>query len=142
MTPPTQPADVLFDPERLLEALDRDAEFRLCARHWSGSLHLGAGERRISLVLDGGRVTRISTGRQDLAPGDVGIDAPDVAWRRFLQPIPPAFYHDLIAASIHHEFAISGDVETLYAYYPAIRRLFDVLRGVPDAPDPRTQKGV
>jgi hypothetical protein len=117
-----------FESPQVCQRLNDDPEFRLCARHWNGSVHLHVGEKLWVLRIAAGQVTELGSGEGPLAPRDIEVSAPEEAWRTFLQAVPPPFYQDLVAASIHHEFAIGGDMETLFAYYPAIRRMFDVLR--------------
>jgi hypothetical protein len=117
-----------LEAERVPQRLNDDPEFRLCARYWNGSVHLHVGEKAYVLRIAGGQVMSLGTEKIQLEPRDIEVSAPEQAWSRFLQPVPPPFYQDLIAASMHHGFAIGGDPETLFAYYPAIRRMFDVLR--------------
>ena len=45
-----------------------------------------------------------------------------------LLPAPPAFYQDLYAAAAHHGFQVHGAVEDVGPYYPALRRLIELLR--------------
>jgi hypothetical protein len=117
-----------FESARIPQRLNDDPEFRLCARYWNGCVRLRVGERLCVLRIADGRVTDLGSDEGPLAPRDIEVSAPEQAWRSFLEAVPPPFYQDLVAASIHHEFAIAGDMETLFAYYPAIRRMFDVLR--------------
>ncbi len=117
-----------FESAQIPQRLNDDPEFALCARYWTGAVRLRVGEHGWMLRITDGRVTGFDSAEAELAPGDIEVSAPEEAWRTFLQAIPPPFYHDLVAASLHHEFGIGGDMETFFAYYPAIRRLFDVLR--------------
>jgi len=117
-----------FESERIPRRLNDDPEFRLCARYWTGSVQFRVDDRVWVLRLVDGQVSDLRPGAVQLEPRDVEISAPERAWRTFLAAVPPPFYQDLIAASLHHEFAIGGDPETLFAYYPALRRMFDVLR--------------
>jgi hypothetical protein len=60
----------------------------------------------------------------------VRVAAPAKAWEVFLQDPAPPFYLDYYSASLHHGFELSGDADTLWAYYPAIRRTSELLRGL------------
>ena len=46
-----------------------------------------------------------------------------------MDPAPP-FYLDYYSASVHHEVTLDGDPESLWAYYPAIRRTTDLFRAI------------
>ena len=58
------------------------------------------------------------------------VSAPTSEWQQFLERVPKPFYVDLWGAMTHHGFKASGDMESLYAYYPAVRRLFDIMRAL------------
>ena len=104
-----------------------DPEFRLAARFWNAELAL-CDELAGQLVkIEDGRVR----GLRPYAPGDacdVSISAPREEWDRFLAPVPRPFYQDLWGAWTRHGFELDGDLDSLYAYYPALRRMFDLLR--------------
>ena len=42
--------------------------------------------------------------------------------------MPRPFYQDLYAATVHHGFSVSGDTLNYCAYYPALRRLVELMR--------------
>ena len=42
--------------------------------------------------------------------------------------MPKPFYQDLYAATIHHGFSVAGDTLDYCAYYPALRRLIELMR--------------
>ena len=118
---------------RLKEALNNDPEFLLTARMWNASVRLNMEKDALLVKIHDGKVIDIEAGHYDfdlLTPGDVFITAPYEDWQKFLAPVPKPFYVDLWGATIHHGFRITGDMETFYAYYPALRRFFDVMREV------------
>ena len=61
---------------------------------------------------------------------DLAIEAEDEEWNSLLAPMPRPFYHDLHAATVHHGFAVSGNTLNYCAYYPALRRLIELMREV------------
>lgn len=126
---------VVFPPEALRDALNADPEFRLAARYWTGALEFRVDNEPTVVRIEGGTVTEVSSRLPaDLAtvtgPGPVVIAAPAADWAQLLQPQPRPFYQDYHAATAHHGFRMGGDVETLWAYYAAIRRSADILRAV------------
>ncbi|MBO0694156.1 MAG: hypothetical protein J2P58_14725, partial [Acidimicrobiaceae bacterium] len=63
-------------------------------------------------------------------PGPVVIAAPASDWAQLLEKQPRPFFQDYHSATAHHGFRMDGDVETLWAYYAAVRRSADILRDV------------
>lgn len=118
-----------FEVGDLPARLNADPEFVLAARAWDGSLSLVRADECIALVLADGRVSEGRAVGDEPGRGELEITGPREGWEAMLAPEPPAFHHDVLAAVSREGFAFRGDVETLYAYYPAIRRLVEVMRG-------------
>ncbi len=117
----------------LQDAVNADPEFRIAARFWNGAVRLEMGDSALLLRIEQGQIAEIATGAQAFAfltPVNVVIAAPSAEWQKFLEPVPKPFYVDLWGAATHHGFHVSGDMESLYAYYPAVRRLFDIMRTI------------
>lgn len=118
---------------KLQEAANGDPEFRLAARFWNTAMRLEMGEKALLLRIEKGRIAEVMTGHQALAfltPVNLVVSAPTEDWQKFLERIPKPFYVDLWGAATHHGFKVGGDMENLYAYYPAVRRLFDIMRAL------------
>ena len=119
--------------EKLQEAANNDPEFRLAARFWDTALRMEMGNEALLLHIEKGRIVELVSGHQAIAfltPVHIVVSAPTSEWQRFLERIPKPFYVDLWGAMTHHGFKVSGDMESLYAYYPAVRRLFDIMRAL------------
>jgi hypothetical protein len=119
--------------EKLRDTANNDPEFRIAARLWNSALRLGMGETGLLIHIKEGQITEILTGRQAfefLVPANITVAAPAEEWQKFLEPVPKPFYNDLWGAVARHGFTVGGDMETFYAYYPAIRRLFDIMRSI------------
>ena len=115
------------DLARLAERLG-DGELALAVRFWDGALHLDVGGARSAVRFAPGRPPRV-----ELAPGAVGpravcLSASRAEWQKLLAAVPAPFYQDVYGAALHHPVSIGGDPETIYAYYPAVRRLIELLR--------------
>jgi len=129
---------VTFPAEELKDALNADREFRLAARYWTGALELrvdDVGHEPTVVRLEDGTVTGVTSSLPaDLeavtGPGPVVIAAPAADWAQLLEEKPRPFFQDYHAATAHHGFRMDGDVETLWAYYAAVRRTADILRDV------------
>jgi len=119
--------------EKLREVANNDPEFRLAARFWNTALRLEMGEEALLLRVENGQIAELLSGPQVFAfltPVHIVVSASTSNWQRFLERIPKPFYVDLWGAMTHHGFKASGDMESLYAYYPAVRRLFDIMRAL------------
>lgn len=122
------------EPDELQLAFNSDKEFRLTARFWNGSLEFGIGEYGLELKLVDGCVGEVAchkfVERSRWADGNpvVQVNAPEEDWAQLLRAVPEPFYLDYYSASVHHHFHLGGDRETLWAYYPAIRRSAEVMR--------------
>jgi hypothetical protein len=117
--------------EKLQEIANNDPEFRLAARFWNTVLRLEMGDEALLLRVENGQVAELLSGPQTFAfltPVHIVVSAPTSDWQKFLERIPKPFYVDLWGAMTHHGFKVGGDMESLYAYYPAVRRLFDIMR--------------
>ncbi|MFI5315248.1 MAG: hypothetical protein ACHQ6T_06085 [Myxococcota bacterium] len=116
------------DVAALSERFASDRELALAARFWHGALHLGAGSQRVALRFEPGRTPRVDPDAGAIGARDVEITAAAAEWEKLTAPIPPPFYQDVFGAALHHPVSLGGDFETLYAYYPAIRRVIELMR--------------
>ena len=119
--------------EKLQEVANSDPEFRLAARFWHTALRLEMGAEALLLRIEKGQIAELLSGHQAFAfltPVNIVVSAPTSEWQKFLERVPKPFYVDLWGAMTHHGFKVGGDMESLYAYYPAVRRLFDIMRAL------------
>jgi len=117
--------------DSVAQRLDSDGEFRLAARNWTATLRLDVGDQSHAIRLQDGRVESVSAcpGASDC---DVFITASRETWEQMLQAVPRPFYQDLLAAAAHHGVALNADLLDIAAYYPALRRLVEILREARD----------
>ena len=118
-----------IDTQRLVAAANADGEFALQARLWNARISIASDADTFSLTVVHGRVSDAAEVNPTTA-AQVRISGPRAGWDEMLRPIPKPFYHDLRAAVAHHGFAIDGELMHTAAYYPAIRRLIELLREV------------
>lgn len=117
----------LEDPA-VRERLRDDAELARSAREWSGALHLVAGRARVALRFADGRLDAVDPSGAEPGARDVVLAAEPGEWAKLLARAPAPFYQDPFGASLHHAVSLGGDLETLFAYYPALRRVLEILR--------------
>jgi hypothetical protein len=117
----------LFDQHKFMESVNGDGEFGIAARYLNGALKLFFGEESLLLSFRDGRLASITPGVL-FDSADVTIRGSVANWREFLRPVPRPFFHDMFAAIVRKEFDWAGNAETLFAYYGAFRRMFQLMR--------------
>jgi hypothetical protein len=110
----------------LPDRVNGDAEFRYAARLWDDTLRLdmGAGSHRLRFR-DGSLVEVAPCG-----PGaacDVFVGASEEDWRELLAAVPRPYFQDLFGAQLMHGVRLPEDPLAYAAYYPALRRLMQLL---------------
>ena len=116
--------------ERLLAlkpALDADPEFALAARMWTGDVTFVSDGDAVRVSLHDGRIGAIEPAQPD-ATSMIRIAGPRDGWDEMLKPLPRPFYQDLFGAATHHGFTIGGKIEDVGPYYPALRRIIELMR--------------
>ena len=119
----------MLDWEQVRSRANGDGEFRMHARFWNSRIRLKIGDRRYQVVVDSGEIVSIERWYRGTAC-DLFIMAPERDWESMLEAVPRPFYQDLYPATLHHGFDVAGDIGHYCAYYPAIRRLIEVMREV------------
>ncbi len=117
--------------ESVARRLGSDGEFRVASRQWTATLRLDVGDESHAIRLQDGRVESVSA-CPPAADCDIFITAPRDTWKEMLQPVPRPFYQDLLAAAMHHGVALNADLLEIAPYYPALRRLLEILRETRD----------
>lgn len=120
----------MFDWQRLLQHANADGEFRLHARFWNARVRIGHGSERTLLEMVAGEMRRAQPWDAADFGANLEIAAPPDEWDALLERLPRPFYHDVWAANVHHGFNLAGDSLNLCAYYPAVRRLIELMREV------------
>jgi len=118
---------MLIDFTTLAERANADGEFALHARFWNATVKVGVGDSNYRLDIRDGAVKACTPWAGTIA-GDLAIEAAESEWAKLLEPMPRPFYQDLYAATIHHGFSVVGDTKNYCAYYPALRRLIELMR--------------
>ena len=98
----------------------------MAARYWTGRVRFDLGDEVITVAYDDGRMVPMvpeSTGPE------ITLSAPAALWDEILQPVPPPMRNDIVPAQAFG-LQIGGDPETFWQYYPAVRRMVDLLREV------------
>jgi len=110
----------------LRDRVNRDAEFGLAARSWNATLRLDVGSASHSLRFDDGSLAAVEACDGEAAC-DLFVTASEEDWRELLAPVPRPYYQDLFGSQLHHNVRLPEDPLAYAAYYPALRRLMQLL---------------
>ena len=120
-------SQLVLPVDTILSQLNEDAEFLLSARYWYCDIRFVVSNASYFMHIENGKVTNFQQGTQGHDPYQINISASEEVWEKMLEAIPAPFYHDWFAASAHHQLDFSGDLESAYAYYYALRRIKAVM---------------
>ena len=111
---------------RVMEQANADGEFRIAARFWRTRLRLDLGPESVRLTVEDGAIGAIEPCGRD-GDCDVSVSGERDCWARLLDAAP--LWQDLFGAAGRGDFVVAAtEPEAFYAYYPAVRRLVDLLR--------------
>ena len=122
----------MLDWQRVKARANGDDEFRIHARFWDSVVKLGVGDASYRMTVASGQITEIEPWFATVAC-NLATQAPEDDWDALLESIPKPFYQDLYPATVHHGFDVVGDAQHYCAYFPAIRRLVEIMREVKNA---------
>lgn len=111
---------------RLAGRCNSDGEFVLAARYWDGGLRLSIGADALAFTIVGGEIMP-AAGDAGARSGRIALSGPIGVWDKLLAPTPPPMFNDIMPA-VAGGLVIESDGEILWQYYPAVRRLIDLLR--------------
>jgi pimeloyl-ACP methyl ester carboxylesterase len=110
---------------------ERDGEFRLATRYWTGGLRLRIGTDEIGLRLEDGVLLG---GVPASGPGVVAFGGSADVWKQLLDANPARFYNDVMSnVSSGKGLALEGNPLAHAQYYAAATRAIELLR--PETPD-------
>ena len=116
------------------EATNSDPEIQAHGKYFTCSYLLDMEERKLQVVMNGGKVEEILI---DPGPLDRGyqfiIRASAETWRNFGKEVPPPMYHGIWSASFQRDMVLEGDLLVLMQNLRAVTRQIELLRktGVP-----------
>ena len=110
----------------LRDRVNGDAEFLYAARHWDATLRLDMGDASHRLRFEDGSLVDVEP-CEGGAPCDLYVGASADDWRELLAPVPRPYYQDLSGARLMHGVRLPEDELAYAAYYPALRRLVQLL---------------
>jgi hypothetical protein len=118
--------------ERWQNMVNRDSVARLLGRHFSADVMLEFGPNAYVVSFERGEITRV---QHEIGPETAyqfALRAPAETWAKFVQPVPPPMYNDIIAMShsLHGRLKIEGDVKVMWQNLRALAWDLDLMRSV------------
>lgn len=110
----------------LVEACRKDGEFRLAARHWTGSLRLEAPGSACVVRLENGEFVAAPSPSDDKVA--IVLAASEATWAKLLSSKPPRLYNDISVLIASKEMSLQADPVRYAQYYPAVMRAIELLR--------------
>jgi hypothetical protein len=115
--------------ESLRQAVAEDAEMGVIGRWCDLDLALAADEELVLLLIRAGKIAEVVPGPDLGASWDVTLRGTLEDWRRFLRPVPPPFYTDVLAMNSRvPSFGIEGNRGVFVRHLRALGRIFDLAR--------------
>lgn len=121
----------ILDPAQVQlfqNAINSDAEFKIAARHMSTKIMVHFGDSKCLIEIRDGLISEINLSPTQYDSWAIVLKGSLETWESFLQKVPPPFCNGIYAGMIRGKFELSGDLETAFAYYWALARMFDVIR--------------
>ena len=123
-----------LDAELVTRAFNRvgakcreDAQFAQSTKFWDGTLRLGIGPTVLIFRFDAGELQSVHEGDDSdgcNAPGNFGFGASIEAWNQLLLQMPND--EQLAGPGWTGDVVRTGDRDTYWRYYPALRRLIEL----------------
>jgi len=104
-----------------------DEAFRQATKFWTGALRLGVDTHSVSFNFDSGDLISVTElqGSVEESAGQFGFDASSAAWATILAGVNGSNNSDTVGFG--EELIRTGDRDAYWRYYPAVRRLLELL---------------
>lgn len=118
--------------ERWQSMVNQDSVARLLGRHFNANVMLEFGPNAYVVSFENGEMTRV---QHEIGPEtsyQFALRAPTETWAKFVQPVPPPMYNDLIAMShsLHGRLKTEGDMKIMWQNLRALSWNLDLMRTV------------
>ena len=117
-------ARVLALPSRV----DNDLALVRRGQYFSTRWLLGIGDKDYRLSIDAGRVMSVEPPPLLMPSWVFAVRAPERAWRRFAEPVPPPGFHDVFAMLRPGTLRFEGDLSPLMANLLYVKSVLAHLR--------------
>ena len=123
-----------FTPDwwrRFQARVNQDPELAVIGKWFSVPFAITRGDDRVVLRIEKGRILDIVQHPRFDARTAFGLRGPVELWNKFLEPVPPALYHDIFAMIMRvPELVLEGDTLIAMQNARALHRMMNIMREV------------
>ncbi len=123
-----------FSPDwwrRFQQRANQDPELAVTGKWFTTAFAITSGEARVVLRVDKGRIAEIVHAPRFDVRTSFGLRGPAELWQKFLEPLPPALYHDIFAMIMRvPDLVLEGDTMVAMQNARALHRLMNIMREV------------
>ncbi len=116
--------------EKFRKGINDDFEFKLAAKYMSKDVLLELGNSQCIVKIREGMITEMNLTPTFMDAWSFSISGTIDSWEKFLKPVPPPFYNSLFAVMIRANMKVIGDLESAFAFFWAMSRMFDLMRAI------------
>ncbi len=124
-----------FSPEWMEQfraIVNRDGPFKNVGKHCNVRFLVGIGDQEYLVVIEKGRVETIAlSGIFDFdANWAFALRGPQESWSKFVQPVPPPTYTDVIFMTFNQRIRLEGNLLAFWQNIRALLWMFSLMRNV------------
>jgi len=118
--------------DRWQEQVNKDAVLKTIGRHFTANILFEFGSHPYVVSFVDGAMAKVAHGVGPETTFTLALRAPAETWAKFVQPIPPPMYNDLIALShpLHGKLRVEGDTKLMWQNLRALTWALDLMRNV------------
>jgi len=114
--------------EHLAERVNSDADLVRRGRFLTTDFLVEIGDQGYLVRVTEGRIAEVIKGPFVMRSWAFALRAPQDAWQKFWQPVPPPGFNDLIALLKYKRLRLEGDVRTFMTHLRYFKDVMGVLR--------------
>ncbi len=118
--------------ERWQDLVNKDAVLKVIGRHFTANILMEFGPHPYVISFVNGAMPRVAHNIGSETTFALALRGPTETWSKFVQPIPPPMYNDLIALShpLHGRMRVEGDLKVMWQNLRALTWALDLMRNV------------
>ena len=118
--------------ERWQDLVNKYAVLKVIGRHFTANILMEFGPHPYVISFVNGAMPRVAHNLGSETSFALALRGPTETWRKFVQPIPPPMYNDLIALShpLHGRMRVEGDLKVMWQNLRALTWALDLMRNV------------
>jgi hypothetical protein len=118
--------------ERWQDLVNKDGVLKVIGRHFTANILMEFGPHPYVISFVNGAMPRVAHNLGSETSFALALRGPTETWSKFVQPIPPPMYNDLIALShpLHGRMRVEGDLKVMWQNLRALTWALDLMRNV------------